>query len=158
MRAVGSGVIFAQRGPRPSSAGADEENLMMDGDQDQVQNYSTEYNQENVQTPSSSKMSQVPLIAGNDNFWKQGSLQLLFHIDCKLIVVGSSLTRGQNYNTKKICKTLIFNTFFVYKFEPQLLYKQNGVAQVQKRILRLLCPPSHQMASAFNLGLVCMNI
>ena len=49
MRAVGSGVIFAQQGPaRPSSAGADEENLMMDGDQDQVQNYSTKYNQENV--------------------------------------------------------------------------------------------------------------
>ena len=48
MRAVGSGVIFAQQAPRPSSAGADEENLMMEGDQDQVQNYSTKYNQENV--------------------------------------------------------------------------------------------------------------
>ena len=95
MRAVGSGVIFAQRGPRPSSAGADEENLIMEGDQDQVQNYSTKYNQENVQTPSSSKMSQVPLIAGNDNFWKQGSLQLLFHIDCKLMVERPSL-KSQN--------------------------------------------------------------
>ena len=71
MRAVGSGVIFSQQGPRPSSAGADEENLMMDGDQDQVQNYSTKYNKQNVQTTSSSKMSQVP----NDNFWKQRSLQ-----------------------------------------------------------------------------------
>ena len=41
VRVVRSGVIFAQQGPRPSSAaGADEENLMReegDQDQDQVQ-------------------------------------------------------------------------------------------------------------------------
>ena len=53
MRVVRSGVIFAQQGPRPSSAaGADEANLMREGETNKtkIKCRGLEYNQGNQET------------------------------------------------------------------------------------------------------------